>query len=299
MTNTITHNVTKAIFPVAGLGTRFLPATKAIPKEMLPIVDRPLLQYVVEEAQEAGIKDFLFITGRNKRAIEDHFDTDAELKSTLKKQAKIGLLSKVEATEIPSGHLFYTRQYPQLGLGHAVRCAREFVQGEPFAVLLPDDFILADRPCLSQLLDVYDRVGGGNVLAVSEVSAEQTQNYGIVDILKEEEGVVTLKGVIEKPLPAEAPSCLAIIGRYILQPQIFSYLDQARVGKGNEIQLTDSIARLLDIQPTYGYRFHGKRYDCGNQRGYVEANVAYALKHSELFPDFLKTIEALLKDATG
>ena len=295
MTNHTTQRVRKAIFPVAGLGTRFLPATKAIPKEMLPVVDRPLLQHGIEEARAAGIEDFLFITGRNKRAIEDHFDVDAELNNTLREQDKIYLLDQVKQAQIPEGRLFYTRQQSPLGLGHAVWCAREFVRDEPFALLLPDDFIIAQPSCLSQMMTVYERLERGNILAVSEVAADQTHHYGIVDIAREEDRLAIIKDVIEKPSPEEAPSRLAIIGRYILQPEIFTYLEEACIGKGNEIQLTDSIAQLLKVQSVYGYRFHGERYDCGNQRGYVAANVAYALKHPETFSGLAETLRSLME----
>ena len=282
--------VKKAVFPVAGLGTRFLPATKAIPKEMLPVIDRPLLQYAIEEAKQAGVEDFVFVTGRGKRAIEDHFDTDHELNNTLKEQHKVYALDAVRQTEIPAGRLFYTRQPQALGLGHAVWCAREFVGEEPFAVLLPDDFILAAQPCLSQMIESYQKVGG-NLVAVMDIAQEQSQHYGMIDIKNDDGTLIEINNVIEKPSPEETPSCCAIIGRYILQPQIFTFLERAERGKAQEIQLTDGMAKLIPHQQFYGYRFQGIRYDCGSKIGYLEASIAYACHHTDAFPQ----IHSILK----
>lgn len=280
----------KAVFPVAGLGTRFLPATKAIPKEMLPVIDRPLLQYAIEETREAGIEDFVFVTGRNKRAIEDHFDTDNELNKNLKEQTKESALDVVKQTEIPAGRLFYTRQPMPLGLGHAVWCAREFIGDEPFAVVLPDDFILAQRSCLLQMMESYEGIGG-NFVAVVDVGREQSRHYGMIDVRSDDGTLIEVGDVIEKPTPETTPSCCAIIGRYILQPEIFSFLERRERGQGQEIQLTDSMAKLIPYQPFHGYRFTGQRFDCGSKIGYLEASIAYACDHPDIFPD----IQGILK----
>ena len=282
--------IRKAVFPVAGLGTRFLPATKAIPKEMLPVVDRPLLQYALEEAQAAGIEEFLFVTGRGKRAIEDHFDIDPELNTILETNQKEDLLTLVRQSEIPSGCLFYTRQHQPLGLGHAIGCAREFVRDEPFAVILPDDFIIAHPSCLAQMIEGYQKVGG-NLVAITEVPRAETSKYGILEIEKEENPFVVIKNLVEKPSPDHAPSCLSIIGRYILQPQIFTYLMNDQIGHDGEIQLTDSMVKLIGQQPFHGYRFIGRRYDCGSKIGYLEASLAYALHQ----PEMATHVRSLLK----
>ena len=282
--------IRKAVFPVAGLGTRFLPATKAIPKEMLPVVDRPLLQYALEEAQAAGIEEFLFVTGRGKRAIEDHFDIDPELNTILETNQKEDLLTLVRQSEIPSGCLFYTRQHQPLGLGHAIGCAREFVADEPFAVILPDDFIIAHPSCLAQMIEGYQKVGG-NLVAITEVPRAETSKYGILEIEKEENPFVVVKNLVEKPSPDHAPSCLSIIGRYILQPQIFTYLMNDQIGHDGEIQLTDSMVKLIGQQPFHGYRFIGRRYDCGSKIGYLEASLAYALHQ----PEMAAHVRSLLK----
>jgi UTP--glucose-1-phosphate uridylyltransferase len=283
--------VRKAVFPVAGLGTRFLPATKAIPKEMLPLVDKPLIQHAVEEARAAGIEDIIFVTSQGKSAIEDHFDINADLNKVLETRGKLDMLDAVRATEIGSGKLFYTRQQQPLGLGHAVWCARKLVGDEPFAVLLPDDVVLAGTPCLKQMVEAYDEVGG-NIVAVVDVPREHTSRYGILDVASDDGRLAAVKGLVEKPKPEVAPSTLSIIGRYILQPELFAHLDRQERGAGNEIQLTDSMARLIGTQPFHGLRFQGTRYDCGDRVGFLEANVAFALELPDLGP---KVREALAK----
>ncbi|MEA1650831.1 UTP--glucose-1-phosphate uridylyltransferase GalU [Nitrospirillum sp. BR 11164] len=283
--------VRKAVFPVAGLGTRFLPATKAIPKEMLPLADKPLIQHAVDEAKAAGIEMFCFVTSRGKTPLEDHFDLNYELNQTLKNRGKLDLLKVVEDIQIDSGKIAYVRQSEPLGLGHAVWCAREFIGDEPFAVLLPDEQVLGDRPCLAQMMDAYSQVGG-NLLSVFEVPREQTNKYGILDIGKDDGRLAEVKGLVEKPDPAEAPSTLSIQGRYILQPEIFHHLERFETGAGGEIQLTDAMAKLIGTQPFHGFRFEGKRFDCGDKLGFVLANVAYALER----PDMAAKVRAALKD---
>jgi len=285
------QKVRKAVFPVAGLGTRFLPATKAIPKEMLPLADRPLIQHAVDEAKAAGIEQFCFVTSRGKSPLEDHFDLNYELNETLRRRGKDDLLKIVEAIQIQSGFLSYVRQAEPLGLGHAVWCAREFVGNEPFAVLLPDEQVLGDRPCLAQMMDAYDKVGG-NMLSVFEVPREQTNKYGILDIAGEDGQLVAVKGLVEKPEPAKAPSNLSIQGRYILQPEVFQHLSVFEKGAGGEIQLTDAMAKLIGKQPFHGFKFEGRRFDCGDKLGFVLANVAYALER----PDMADKVRAALKD---
>ncbi len=273
--------VRKVVFPVAGLGTRFLPATKAIPKEMLPLVDRPLLQHAVEEARAAGIEDFVFVTGRSKRAIEDHFDTDTELNRTLEERGKQDALDVVRHSEIAPGRCFYTRQQVPLGLGHAVWCARAVIGNDPFAIVLPDDFVQGDTPCLKQMVDAYNEVGG-NIVAVVDVPRERTSSYGILDVEKDDGRLATVRGLVEKPKPEEAPSTLSIIGRYILQPEVFDHLEKQQRGAGNEIQLTDAMAKLIGTQPFHGLRFEGTRYDCGDKVGFIEATLAHALRRSDM-----------------
>jgi UTP--glucose-1-phosphate uridylyltransferase len=283
--------VRKAVFPVAGLGTRFLPATKAIPKEMLPLVDKPLIQHAVEEARAAGIEDIIFVTSQGKSAIEDHFDINGDLNKVLEARGKLDMLDAVRSTEIGSGKLFYTRQQQPLGLGHAVWCARKLVGDEPFAVLLPDDVVLAGTPCLQQMVEAYNEVGG-NIVAVVDVPREHTSRYGILDVASDDGRLAAVKGLVEKPKPEVAPSTLSIIGRYILQPELFAHLNRQERGAGNEIQLTDSMARLIGAQPFHGLRFQGTRYDCGDRVGFLEANVAFALELPDLGP---KVREALAK----
>jgi UTP--glucose-1-phosphate uridylyltransferase len=271
----------KAIFPVAGLGTRFLPATKAIPKEMLPIVDKPLIQYAVEEAKAAGIEQFIFVTGRGKSAMEDHFDFAVELNDTLKRRGKQPELEAANAMIPPPGEIICVRQQEAKGLGHAVWCARHLVGDEPVAVLLPDDLILAETPCLQQMADVHRDIGG-NMIAVEEVAPEHTTRYGILSPGRTDGRLTEVKGLVEKPKPADAPSRLAIIGRYILEPRVFAMLERHDVGAGGEIQLTDAMARLIGGAPFHGYRFAGERFDCGDKAGFIEATIAFGLRHGAL-----------------
>src|SRR3989338_9171851 len=273
--------VKKAVFPVAGLGTRFLPATKALPKEMLPVVDKPLIQYAVEEARDAGIEEFILVTGRGKTAMEDHFDHAVELEQTLKERGKMEALKEILDCLPGSGRVYYTRQQTPLGLGHAVWCARGFIHEEPFAVLLADDLIMAEPGCLKQMVDVYSQVGG-NLVAVENVPREMTGHYGILDVAQEQGGLARAKGLVEKPDPKVAPSTLSIIGRYILQPEVFRHLDRKDTGAGGEIQLTDALSRTIGEVPFHGLRFKGKRFDCGSKQGYIEANVAFALRRPDL-----------------
>ncbi|MDH5523385.1 MAG: UTP--glucose-1-phosphate uridylyltransferase GalU [Desulfobulbaceae bacterium] len=273
--------IRKAVFPVAGLGTRFLPATKAMPKEMLPIVDKPLIQYAVEEAVAAGIEQIIFVTGQGKTALEDHFDKNTELENILKGRGKTDLLHEINSLVPSSGSIVYTRQSEPLGLGHAIWCAREIVGDEPFAVLLADDLIQADKPVLAQMIDEFDRLRA-SMAAVINVDRDQTDKYGILDTGAEMGKVVTVKGLVEKPAPADAPSNLAIIGRYILTPRIFDLLGRKQTGAGGEIQLTDAMSALLDTQPIYGYKFEGQRFDCGDKAGFQMANLAFAMERPEL-----------------
>lgn len=278
----MTKSVRKAVFPVAGLGTRFLPATKAMPKEMLPIVDKPLIQYAVEEAREAGIEEFIFVTGRAKSAIEDHFDHSVELEQVLRERGKQESLASVLDWMPQPGHISYTRQQEPLGLGHAVWCARNFIGEEPFAVLLADDLILSNSGCLSQMVTAYASVGG-NMVAVEEVPKEETDRYGMLDVDAEKGRLASARGVVEKPEPNNAPSNLAIIGRYILDPIVLRVLEYQGRGAENEIQLTDSLAKSLKLNvPLHGFRFDGRRFDCGGKVGYLEANLAYALERDDM-----------------
>jgi UTP--glucose-1-phosphate uridylyltransferase len=276
--------VRKAVFPVAGLGTRFLPATKAMPKEMLPIVDKPLIHYAVEEAKAAGIEQFFFVTSRGKSAIDDHFDRAFELEATLRERGKEDVLQELEARLPEPGQIAYTRQQMPLGLGHAVWCARGLVGNEPFAVLLADDLMVCDTPCLAQMVEAYEKTGG-NLAAIIEVPREDTRRYGVLDVVSDDGRLVRARAVIEKPDPAAAPSTLTIIGRYIIQPEVFRHLSGAEPGAGGEIQLTDALAMLIgDGQAFYGFRFEGRRYDCGDKLGFLEATVALGLQHPELGP---------------
>jgi UTP--glucose-1-phosphate uridylyltransferase len=274
--------VRKAVFPVAGLGTRFLPATKASPKEMLPVVDKPLIQYAAEEAEAAGLNHLVFITGRNKRSIEDHFDKAYELETELKSAGKLDLLDIVQNV-LPSGaNCVYVRQAEPRGLGHAVLCAKPVVGDEPFAVLLADDLIRGDgKGVVAQMVEVYQRFGC-SVLSVQEVPREETRQYGIVQVEPGPDGELRVVSIVEKPAPADAPSNLAVVGRYLLTPRIFAMLEGIGAGAGGEIQLTDGIAALLKHEPVIAYPFQGKRYDCGSKLGYLEATVEYALAHPEL-----------------
>ena len=275
------RRVRKAVFPVGGMGTRFLPATKAMPKEMLPVVDKPLIQYAVEEAQAAGIEHFIFVTGRGKNALEDHFDHAPELERTLKERGKFDLVEAVTSWMPKSGQMSYTRQTEPLGLGHAVWCARDLVDEEPFAVLLPDDLILAKTPALKQMVAVHTEVGG-HVVAVTDVPREHTKRYGILDVEVDNGRIAKAKGLVEKPDPADAPSTLSIIGRYILHPAVFDVLDRKEKGAGGEIQLTDAISQTIGMVPFHGLRFEGRRFDCGDKVGWLEANVAFALERADI-----------------
>lgn len=289
--------VRKAVFPVAGLGTQFLPATKSMPKEMLPLVDRPLVQNAMDEARAAGIEEFVFVTSRGKGVIEDHFDIHPELNATLEARGKTKELALAKETEVSSGHLFFTRQHKPLGLGHAVWCAKQVIGREPFAIMLPDDVVLADRPCMKQMVEIYNEVGG-NIVAVVDVPREQTNRYGILDVSSDDGRIAAIKGLVEKPDPAVAPSTLSIIGRYILQPEVFDHLDKGFVGAGGEIQLTDAMAQLIGNQPFHGYRFEGKRYDCGDKVGFIEANVAFALRRPDMKDKLRPLLLDLLRDET-
>ncbi len=287
--------VRKAVFPVAGLGTRFLPATKVMPKEMLPLLDRPLIQHAYEEAREAGIEEFIFITGRFKEMLEEHFDYQPELESTLQKRGKDDMLDKVRGSEMPDGRLYLTRQARPLGLGHAIWCAKKMVGNEPFAVILPDDTVLAEKGCLGQMIDAYNEKGG-NIVAVMDVPRAETNKYGILDVHSDDGKYADIKALVEKPQPEDAPSTLSIIGRYILQPEVFDYLSAFETGAGGEIQLTDAMAKLIGKQPFHGLRFEGKRFDCGSRLGFIEANIAYSLKDPEIGEDVKRIIRENLEN---
>jgi len=285
--------VRKAVFPVAGLGTRFLPATKAMPKEMLPVVDKPLIQYAVEEAREAGIEQFIFITSRGKGVIEDHFDRAVELEAALHERGKEAELAELKSWMPKPGEFAFVRQQQPLGLGHAVWCARDLVGHEPFAVLLADDLIQAPQSCLKQMIDAHRRVGG-NMIAVMDVPREHTQRYGILDIEQDDPRLVKVRGLVEKPAPDKAPSTLGIIGRYILQPELFQHLSRFERGAGNEIQITDALARMLGGDtPFHGFRFEGTRFDCGDKAGFLAATVAFALARPELADSMRRIIHNL------
>jgi UTP--glucose-1-phosphate uridylyltransferase len=288
----LSDRIRYAVFPVAGKGTRFLPATKASPKEMLPVVDKPLIQYAVEEAIEAGATNLVFITGRQKRAIEDHFDLDPELELLLASKDKEALRDMVRNIVPARVNCIYVRQGEPLGLGHAVLCARPVVGEQPFFVHLADDLIDAEEACLGQMARVYATYRA-SVLGVEEVPHDQTRQYGIIDAEPAEQGLRRLRGIIEKPRPADAPSNLAVVGRYILTPRIFSLLEETRAGAGGEIQLTDAIARLLLEESVYGFEFAGRRFDCGSKLGYLEATVHFGLKHPELGPEFREHLLSL------
>lgn len=276
------RKVTKAIFPVAGLGTRFLPATKSIPKEIMTLVDRPLIQYAIDEAREAGIKEFIFVTAKGKGALEDYFDAAPELEKTLRKKNKVDLLKALKATDMDSGAIAYIRQREALGLGHAVWCARRLISNEPFAVILPDDVISAEKPCLQQMIEQYTETGG-NIVAAMEVPHDKTSLYGILDPREDMGRIVSVKDMAEKPAPTDAPSNLAVIGRYILEPSIMQRLNRLKRGSGDEVQLTDAIAmEAREGGNVYGYRFDGQRYDCGSKAGYLQATIAFALARDDL-----------------
>lgn len=291
--------VTKAVFPVAGLGTRFLPATKSIPKEIMTLVDRPLIQYAIDEARAAGIKEFIFVTSRGKSALEDYFDHSPELESTLRKAGKDALLEILKETNMDSGAIAYLRQNRPMGLGHAVWCARRLIGDEPFAVLLPDDVIAAEKPCLQQMIEAYEQTGG-NMVAAMEVAPAKASSYGVLDIEEDLGAIVRVKGMVEKPTAEEAPSNLAVIGRYILSPKVLTNLNKLKQGAGGEIQLTDAIAEEAKSGNVYGYRFRGQRYDCGSKAGFLQATVAFALARPDLrdeFGEYLTDLMALQQAA--
>jgi len=294
------RKVTKAIFPVAGLGTRFLPATKSIPKEIMTLVDRPLIQYAIDEARAAGIEEFMFVTSRGKGALEDYFDHAHELEANLIRAGKSDLLEILQATNMDSGAIAYVRQHKALGLGHAVWCASRLIGDEPFAVLLPDDVIAAEKPCLQQMVEAYAETGG-NMVAAMEVPADKASSYGVLDIREDMGSLVSVKGMVEKPKAEDAPSNLAVIGRYILSPQVLTNLEAKQKGAGGEIQLTDAIAQeIVTSDNVYGYRFRGQRFDCGSKAGYLQATVAFGLARSELrdeFQQFLLEMTAMRKAA--
>lgn len=286
--------VRKAVLPVAGLGTRSLPATKVMPKEMLTVVDKPIVQFAVEEAQAAGIEEFIFVTSRGKNVLEDHFDYHGELYDTLRKRGKSGELAAARTAELATGTFCSVRQAEPLGLGHAIWCARMIIGQEPFAVMLPDELFLCRTPLLKQMLDAYKRLGG-NLIAVREVPREMSARYGMVDINGDDGEIASIRGLVEKPAPAESPSTLSIVGRYVLQPEVLHALDRWEAGRGGEIQLTDAVAKLVGHQPVHGMRFEGRRFDCGIKSEYVAANVAYALAREELSED----VRALVTDLLG
>ena len=283
-------SIKKVVFPVAGLGTRMLPATKVLPKEMLPVVDKPIIQYALEEAAAAGCEQFIFVTGRGKTIMEDHFDRAFELFSTLEKKRKESELRELTEGLPAAGEVIYTRQQEPRGLGHAVWCARHVVGDEPFGVMLVDDLIHSRTPCMQQLADAHARTGG-NVLAIMEVPEEQTRRYGVVDPGSREDGLVEVRRLVEKPDAADAPSRLAVIGRYILLPEIFRHLSAHQIGAGGEIQLTDAMERMIGSRPFHGLSFEGRRFDCGDKLGYLEAIIALALERPEL-GDGLRSILA-------
>lgn len=280
------NKVTKAIFPVAGLGTRFLPATKSIPKEIMTLVDRPLIQYAIDEARAAGIKEFIFVTSRGKGALEDYFDNAPVLEQELRKKGKDALLEILKDTNMESGAIAYMRQHKALGLGHAVWCARRLIANEPFAVILPDDVIAADKPCLQQMVEAHEETGGCMVAAM-EVPADKASAYGVLDVKDDMGSILSVKGMVEKPSIDEAPSNLAVIGRYILTPDVLSRLNRMKSGAGGEIQLTDAIADEIEQgRDVYGYRFRGQRFDCGSKAGFLQATVAFGLARDELRGEF-------------
>lgn len=284
----------KAVLPVAGLGTRFLPATKATAKEMLPVVDKPLIQYAVEEARAAGIEQFCMVTGRGKTGLVEHFDIAFELEATLRERGKTDMMKVLNDMAVQPGSIATVRQQVPLGLGHAIWCARAFIGDDPFAILLPDDLVLSKTPCLKQLADAYQQTGG-NVVAVTEVPPEQTNRYGILDIGNDDGHMVEIRGLVEKPAPADAPSNLSIIGRYVLMPEVVAYLAQMDRGAGNEVQLTDAMAKLIGKQPFHGLRYEGERFDCGDKVGFLEAQIAFALVRPDLGP----AVRAFLRKYQG
>ena len=277
----MTKPLRKAVLPVAGLGTRFLPATKAMAKEMLPVVDKPLIQYAIEEARAAGIDQFCMVTGRGKTALVEHFDVAFELEATLRQRNRLEALEQLKGSQVEPGSMVTVRQQVPLGLGHAIWCARAFIGDDPFAILLPDDLVLSETACLKQLADAY-RETGGNVVAVTEVPREHTNRYGILKTGRDDGRLVEVQGLVEKPAPADAPSNLSIIGRYVLMPEVIGHLAKMERGAGNEVQLTDGMAKLIGNQPFHGLRYEGTRFDCGDKAGFLEAQIAFALARPDL-----------------
>ncbi|GAA6165628.1 UTP--glucose-1-phosphate uridylyltransferase GalU [Pelagimonas sp. KU-00592-HH] len=286
--------VTKAIFPVAGLGTRFLPATKSVPKEIMTLVDRPLIQYAIDEAREAGIKEFIFVTSRGKSALEDYFDNNPILEQELRRKGKKDLLETLKQTNMESGGIAYIRQHRALGLGHAVWCARRLIANEPFAVVLPDDVIAGEESCLKQMVEAYEETGGSMVAAM-EVPPEKASAYGVLDVKEDMGSLVSVKGMVEKPKQEEAPSNLAVIGRYILSPHVLRNLNKQEAGAGGEIQLTDAIAKEIEHENNvFGYRFRGQRFDCGSKAGFLQATVAFAMAREELRDELSEYLHELV-----
>lgn len=291
------NKLTKAIFPVAGLGTRFLPATKSVPKEIMTLVDRPLVQYAIDEARAAGIKEFIFVTSRGKGALEDYFDTAPQLEQELRKKGKDELLEILKSTNMDSGEIAYTRQNKALGLGHAVWCARRLISNEPFAVILPDDVIAAEKPCLAQMVEAFAETGG-NMVAAMEVPEKDACAYGVLDVKEDMGRMVSTKGMVEKPKLGEAPSNLAVIGRYILTPTVLQKLNKKKTGAGGEIQLTDAIDAARDEgEDVFGFRFEGRRFDCGSKSGFLRATVAFALDRPDLRDDLQAYINEIAHSA--
>ena len=293
----MTRRIRKAVFPVGGLGTRFLPATKSMPKEMLTVVDKPLIHYAVEEAQAAGIEEFIFVTGRGKSAIEDHFDHSWELRDTLASRGKTAELEAIQEWLPGAGQVAYTRQQEPLGLGHAVWCARNLVGDEPFAVLLADVLPFSSTPCLRQLVDMHAETGG-NVISVMDVPREHTDRYGIVDAGDADGPRIEVRGMVEKPAPPDAPSTLSIVGRYVLLPEVFTHLARHEAGAGGEIQLTDALAAMIGKTPFHAVRFEGQLFDCGDKAGFLKANVAFALARDDLRDDLMAFIRACADGAS-
>ena len=286
-------SVRKAVLPVAGMGTRFLPASKAVPKVLLPVVDKPLIQYAIEEARAAGIDEFVFVTGRGESVIKDHFERDAALDAHLAARGDDAALAAIAGAVLEPGAARFVRQEEPLGLGHAVLCARDLVGDEPFAVMLPDELLLGDPPCLAELVEVHGKTGG-SVVALAEVPQSETGRYGIVEVAAEDERSVALSGMVEKPAPAEAPSRLALIGRYVLQPEVFARLAAQAPGAGGEIQLTDAMAAMVREEPFHGVRFTGQRFDCGGPAGYLRATCVCAMERPELRQDLLSFLREVM-----
>ncbi|MGV6840155.1 MAG: UTP--glucose-1-phosphate uridylyltransferase GalU [Planktomarina sp.] len=287
------RKVTKAVFPVAGQGTRFLPATKSVPKEIMTLVDRPLVQYAIDEARAAGITEFIFVTSRGKSALEDYFDHSPSLERSLEEKGKTDLLETLRSTYMDSGAIAYIRQHQALGLGHAVWCARRLIGDEPFAVLLPDDVIAAKKPCLQQMVEAYEETGGSMVAAM-EVPSDRVSSYGVLDVKEDHGNLVSVTGMVEKPPADQAPSNLAVIGRYILSPTVLENLNSFKTGAGGEIQLTDAIAQeITDGRGVYGHRFEGQRYDCGSKAGFLQATVAFGLERDDLKGELSEYLKSL------